>query len=63
MANKTSVKLSLDAGNEKVTTKTINNIKPNATSEDLAAMAAKMAGMQKKALMSVQRVDTTDVTI
>lgn len=63
MANKTSVKLSLDAGNEKVTTKIINHINSKATSADLAAMAAKMAGMQKKQLIGVQRVDTTDVTL
>lgn len=63
MANKTNVKLSLDAGNDKTTTKTINNINPDATAENLATMANRLAGMQKKGLLGVKRVDTSDVTL
>lgn len=63
MANKTSMKLVLQVEEGKNRSKTISNINPAATNETLSAAAAKLTSVQKKNLVGVQRLDTTDITL
>ena len=62
MASSTKVKINYDLGDNKTASRTISNINPEATSENLAATAEKFNSMQKRTVKSVERIDTTVIS-
>ncbi|ALX49702.1 DUF1659 domain-containing protein [Lentibacillus amyloliquefaciens] len=70
VAEKVNSRLSLvlDDGNDLMTgkalykTKSFNNVKPEATSDQLYVIATAVAGLQERPLYNVERQDEYDIT-
>lgn len=60
---KVALRLELDAGTvegkQKVASKVFNNVKTNATDENLHEAASTVAGLQSKDLLAVKRIEQT----
>ena len=63
---KMALRLELDGGvvdgKQKIQSKTLNNIKTNATDDNLHGTAIALAGLQDKPLLKVKRVEETLLT-
>lgn len=59
-----STKLKITYGTEDTSdgSKTLNNMNPEATSENLVATANKFAALQKRVVREVARIDTTIIS-
>ena len=58
-----NTKLKITYGTEEAAdgSKTLNNMNPEATNENLVATANKFVSMQNKVIKSVERIDTTTI--
>ena len=50
-----------DSGNPVFKTKSFNNVKPNATAEQLYAVAVTFEGLQQRPLFTVNRRDNSEI--
>ena len=59
-----NTKLKITSGTEEAAdgSKTLNNMNPEATNENLVATANKFVSMQNKVIKSVERIDTTVIS-
>lgn len=62
MAASTKLKIYYGTEEEADGSKTISNLNPGATNENLVATANKFGSLQEKTILSVDRIDTTTIS-
>ena len=62
MTAKTKMKITYGEGEETAGSKTISNMNPEATNDNLVNTANKLASLQNKTIMTVERIDTTTIS-
>ena len=62
MPASTKLKITYDAGENKTSSKTYNNLNPEATNANLMTTAEKLNSLQTNTVKSVERIDTTVIS-